>query len=59
MFNVDELLNINLNKNYKLFCANQCNCSSCVLLEKELIHDCYNQPCESVYNLLKIIQYLK
>ena len=52
----ETLLKINLKNNYKEFCSSQQNCNTCELLEKELINCGYDQPCEEVYELLKIIQ---
>lgn len=58
MFDINELLDISLYDDYSSFCSNQCNCVLCELSNKELIYNDYQQPCEEVYNLLKIIQEL-
>ncbi|NFO31460.1 hypothetical protein FDB41_15080 [Clostridium botulinum] len=59
MINKEEILKINLNKNYEEFCSNQHNCCDCELTKNNIVEDSYDQPCRQVYKLLKIIQEVK
>lgn len=50
------LIDMNLKNDFKEFCKSQESCNKCELVEKELINSGYDQPCEEVYRLLRIIQ---
>lgn len=55
MITHNDIKEIKLYSTFKEFCENQENCTNCVLTKKNLINDRYDQPCEQVYDLLKII----
>ena len=53
--NKERILEYELYDDYKEFCSHY-NCINCLLVKEELIYTSYDQPCEEVYELLKIIQ---
>lgn len=55
MISFDDIKDIKLLNSYREFCKSQENCIECVLNKRYLINDRYDQPCEQVYDLLKII----
>lgn len=56
MIAYNDIKEIKLYSTFEEFCKNQENCIVCVLSRKELINNGYDQPCEQVYDLLKIIE---
>ena len=49
-----DIFDVKLCENFNKFCSNQENCVKCELLEKGLINNGHDQPCEQVYTLLRI-----
>ena len=52
----ESIKKLSLFSNFKEFCEKQVNCIECTLRKEDLITQGYDQPCEEVYGLLKIIQ---
>lgn len=51
-----DIEEIDLKEDYVEFCNSQYNCSVCILVEKEIINNTYDQPCTQVYSLLRMIK---
>lgn len=56
MIKKEYLLDIELKENYNTFCDNQESCNNCILVRKEIVNSTYDQPCEQVYDLIKMIK---
>lgn len=56
MITKERILQLKLHDNFKNFCDNQEDCIRCLLQQEELINEAYDQPCSTIYALLKIIQ---
>ena len=56
MITKERILQLKLHDNFKNFCDNQEDCIRCLLQQEELINEAYDQPCSTIYELLKIIQ---
>lgn len=55
MISFDDVKDIKLLSSYREFCKSQENCVECVLSKRDFINSGYDQPCEQIYDLLKII----
>lgn len=51
-----DIEEIDLKEDYVEFCNSQYNCNVCILVEKEIINNTYDQPCTQVYSLLRMIK---
>lgn len=53
---LESVLDIKTYEDFPEFCSKQDSCSSCILVEKDLIYDDYSQPCKSVYAMVRMIK---
>lgn len=51
-----KIMMLDLENDFDSFCKSQENCKECVLSLYEFINDDYDQPCEQVYSLLRLVQ---